>query len=856
MTLLHPKPRLLALLASVTFVLQSEEVYAADYFDPAFLTLSGVDVQELDLSAFATSGKVPAGTYLVTVVVNQNEVGQFTIAFAADNSGNVVAQLTPDFLQQMGVNVQGLPAFRDWPADKPVTQLSNLIEHARVKFDFSALQLDLSIPQIAMQPSALSAIKPEKWDHGIPAIVMNYSLNGSRTLQEKRGSSSNLFGNLSGGANYGAWRVRSNLYWYRAQSQFGTGNSVTQQKFQFANTYLMRDVVAWKAEVMAGESSTASDVFNSVPFRGMKLNSQDEMLPYVMRGFAPVIEGIAQSNARVTVLQNNNIIYQTYVAPGPFRLEDLGQMGSGGDLIVNVTEADGRVHSQTIPVSTVPVMRRPGSLKYEVTAGRYDGGLTNGTLAARFVQATAIYGLPFNTTLYGGALLSRDYHSWVAGSGISLGAIGAISADITSSNAKVVGSNSTQNGQSYRLRYAKSLLSTGTAIDLAAYRYSTRRYYSFADYNNSGFRLNDDLAPWTRDRQRSSFQARLSQSLGAIGSAYLSTSRTDYWGRSQVINSLSSGFNGSYRGINYTLAYNIERTKGNGEWPEDRTLTFNTTVPFSLFSSRSAMSQTYASYQASHNNRGQVQQLAGFSGNALDSRLTYGVMQGWANEQQQRSHQSLSLAYAGSKGSLASGYSRSGGSQSMNLGGNGAFVLHPEGLTLSKMVGNSVAIISAPGSQGAKVGNGGSYIDSRGFAVVPYLTNYQLNNISLDPSTLPENVDLTDSSVAVYPTKGAVVRANFATKVGYQALLTLQRRDKSIPFGATASVIDVTDSEVNSGLVGDAGQLYMSGLPEQGRLLVKWGKRSEQQCQVKFNLKNISAPSANNPIRIVKAECE
>ena len=62
MTLQHPKPRLLALLVSVAFVLQPEEVYAADYFDPAFLTLSGVDVQELDLSAVATSGKVPEGT--------------------------------------------------------------------------------------------------------------------------------------------------------------------------------------------------------------------------------------------------------------------------------------------------------------------------------------------------------------------------------------------------------------------------------------------------------------------------------------------------------------------------------------------------------------------------------------------------------------------------------------------------------------------------------------------------------------------------------------------------------------------------------------------------------------------------
>ena len=858
MTTRHPEPPLLALMVSFAFAMQPEKAYAEDYFDPAFLTMSGVNVDELDLSAFATSGKVPAGSYLVMVRVNQNDVGQHSISFAADDSGNVVAELTPDFLQSVGVNVQGLPAFRHLPADKPVTHLGDLIEHARVKFDFSALALDLSIPQIAMQPSALGAIDPGKWDQGIPAIIMNYSLNGSRTLQENSGSSSNLFGNLNGGANFGAWRLRSNVYGYRTESQFGGSNRTKQQKIQFSNTYLMRDITAWRAELLAGESSTANDVFNSVPFRGMRLNSQDEMLPYVMRGFAPVIEGTAQSNARVTVLQNNNIIYQTYVAPGPFRLGDLGQMGSGGDLIVNVTEADGRVHSQSIPVSTVPVMRRPGSLKYEVTAGRYDGGITNGSQAARFVQATAIYGLPFDTTLYGGALFSHGYHSFVAGTGVSLGALGAFSADVTTSNAKIVGVEETQKGHSYRLRYAKSLLRTGTAIDLAAYRYSTSHYFSFADYNNRGFRLNDDLAPWTMDRQRSSFQVRLSQSLGFVGSAYLSASRSDYWGRNQVLNSLSAGYNGSYLGINYNLAYNIERAKGksSGDWPENRTLTLNVTVPFSLFSSRAAVSSSYASYQASHTNRGQVQQLAGISGNALDSRLTYGAMQGWSNDKQQSSHQSLSLAYAGSQGSIASGYSQSGSSRSINIGGNGAFVLHPEGLTLSKMVGNSVAIVSAPGSQGARIGNGDSHTDSRGFAVVPYLTNYQHNAISLDPSTLPENVDLTHSSVAVYPTKGAVVRANFTTKVGYQALITLQRRDNLIPFGATASLIVVDDSDTNSGIVGDAGQLYMSGLPEQGNLLVKWGQRSDQQCRANFNLKNIPASSANNPIRSLKVACE
>jgi hypothetical protein len=43
------------------------------------------------------------------------------------------------------------------------------------------------------------------------------------------------------------------------------------------------------------------------------------MLPESMRGFAPIIRGIARTNATVTVKQNGYTVYQTYVAPGSFK---------------------------------------------------------------------------------------------------------------------------------------------------------------------------------------------------------------------------------------------------------------------------------------------------------------------------------------------------------------------------------------------------------------------------------------------------------------------------------------------------------------------------------------------------------
>ena len=842
-------------------MLAASPALAQDYFDPGLLSLGGTHSAAVDLSAFGTSGQTPPGTYTVSLFINQIDQGQHTLIFKADTNGDVQPQLTPDLLHQLGVNTQVLPTFAGLPAEEPVDDLAALIPEATLQFDLAQLRLDISIPQVAMQPNAQGAVDPALWEHGVPAMVFNYNLNGGRNWQSEQAgmvsnTQTNLFANLQGGVNWQAWRLRSNLAYSRNTNSQSNDAVPTRQSTQFSSTYLQRDIQAWRSEILLGENNTENDVFDCIPFRGVKLNSSEEMLPTSLRGFAPIISGIAQTNARVTVSQNGNIVYQTYVAPGPFRINDLFQTGQAGDLLLTIHEADGTVRTQALAFSSLPVMRRQGSLKYEVTAGRYNGGITQGSQQAEFVLGTAIYGLPHDITLYGGALLAEDYTSVVAGSGFSLGNFGALSADITASNAKLHGQEDHQQGYSYRLRYAKSLLSTGTAVDLTAYRYSTRHYYSFADFNNLGFQLSDGQVPWALERKRSDFQIRLTQQLDSWGSLYLSAARNDFWGNDKVVHTVSAGYNGSYRGVSYGLAYSIDRLQGDGSWPENRQFSLNMQVPLNLFGSSPALRNTYASYQMTSDNQGRVQQQSGISGSAFDSRLSYSALQGWSNGQGNNSS-TLNTSYQGSKGSASMGYSYNSQNRSLNLSGNGGIVVHPEGVTFSQMLGNSVAVVSAPGAKGTSVMNGDIRTDSRGYAVVPYLSSYQLNNVGLNPATLPDNVDINQSSLNVYPTKGAVVVANFATQVGYQVLMTLQLANNTpVPFGALATVENTAANKPNTSIVGEAGQVYLSGLPEQGKLKVTWGKEANQQCLASFDLKNAAAPSANNPIHMLSVACQ
>ncbi|WP_150322250.1 fimbria/pilus outer membrane usher protein, partial [Enterobacter hormaechei] len=104
------------------------------------------------------------------------------------------------------------------------------------------------------------------------------------------------------------------------------------QKFTSVYTYAQRDIVAMKSDITVGQSSSPADVFDSVPYTGVELKSDSDMLPDSEKGYAPIIRGTAHSNALVVVRQNGYVIYQNTGAPGAFEINDLYPTGSSGDL--------------------------------------------------------------------------------------------------------------------------------------------------------------------------------------------------------------------------------------------------------------------------------------------------------------------------------------------------------------------------------------------------------------------------------------------------------------------------------------------------------------------------------------------
>lgn len=847
---------------AMLFIIAPQPGLAENIFNPAFLNSDPSAVA--DLSRFE-QGAQAAGTYRVDVLVNENWIATQDITFTPekgphrtnDDTG-LTPCLTIKMLDELGVNTAAKPQLSNVEPETCVDLLREF-PGSTIQFDFDTQRLNLSVPQAMMMRDARGYIPPSQWDEGINALLLNYTFTGSSSHDKQSGRQDDSFLGLNSGFNYGPWRLRDYSTWTWSKS----GQRKSSQ-WRHINTYLQRALIPLKSELTLGDSTTPSDVFDSLNFRGVQIASDDSMLPDSLRGFAPTIRGIANSNAQVTIRQNGFVLYQTYVPPGAFVINDLFPTSSSGDLVVEVKESDGSINVYSVPYSSVPVLQRDGQIKYAVTGGHYRSN-NNLQEDVGFVQSTLIWGLPKGFTVYGGGQYAENYQAMALGMGMNVGRLGAVSLDVTQARS-TLNDGSKHSGSSLRFLYAKSLNTLGTHFQLLGYRYSTQGFYTLDETTwkqMSGYatsEINGEKNPSApldyynlNNNKRDKFQLTISQQLGSSGSLYLSGSHQSYWRTNQANTLLQTGYSGNIKGVSWSLNYSYNRMPGlDGA---DNRLSLMFSVPLSLWLSPGGdiahqQHSAYASYSISNDTKGHTTQSAGLNGTLLeDDNLSYSVQQGYQN-QGGHGNGSASLNYDASWGTANAGYNynNSGDYQQVNYGLSGGVVVHDEGITLSQPLGETNVLIAAPGADHVKVEDvDGLSTDSRGYAVVPYATLYRRNRMSLDTTSMPENVDLEDSVVSVVPTRGALVKAQFSAHVGARALINLSHLGKPVPFGA------IVNAESSSGIVGDQGQVYLSGLAAKGKLTAQWGEGAARTCVANYSLPD---DADTKPINTLNLECQ
>nr|EKV5655415.1 fimbrial biogenesis outer membrane usher protein [Citrobacter farmeri] len=797
---------------------------AEEYFNPAFLEMDDAAPGGVsDLSVFERAESQTPGAYLVDISVNNEAMTAYprNILFSKNADGKLEACITAEELGLWGVRTKSYPKLSS--GEGQCADIS-AIPGAFTDFQFNRQRLNFSIPQIAMNTPSLDAVPPELWDEGIPAFLMNYSANSYQSRIRGIDSYNSTYLNLRPGLNIGPWRLRNYTTWQRSNHGMN--------KWDTVYSYIQRNIVALESQMIVGDSTAPSDVYDSVPFRGFQLSSDDDMLPSSIRNYAPVVRGVARSEAHVIVRQNGYVVYDTTVAPGAFEITDLASTGGSGDLDVTVKEADGSEQHMIIPYASLPVLQREGRFRYSLTGGQYRS-YDSRTEKNTFLQGTSIYGLPWGVTLYGGLQNAGDkYQSYALGVGKNIGAWGAFSADVIHSISTPENDHK-QQGQSYRIRYSKNFQQTGTNFTIAGYRYSTDGFHSLEETLGT-YRSSGDIPGYISERRRNRAELMVSQDLGqTLGAFNLSLVREDFWDKTRRSLSANVGYYKNIGDVGLNINYSWNRnTELYGFAATDKVFALELTVPLdSLFG------RTYASYGSTHTSGVGTRHHLGINGSSLkDYSLNWGINA--AHNENNDQAVGGNISWKSGFGTLNGSYNHSRDSQQYSYGVVGGMVIHEHGITLSQQLGETIGLVNVPDVEDVRVANyPGISTDSRGYAVVPYLNPYKRNDLRIDSQTLKEDAEIAYMSEKVIPTRGAIVRAEYKTAVGHRVLLNLRQQNGSpVPFGAIATLVrekGTADTE-NPSIVGEEGEVFMAGMPDKGIIHVQWNNGHEQFCEAEF----------------------
>lgn len=799
----------------------------ADEFETSLLV--GKSAQG-DISRFYTDSKIPSGKQLADLYVNNNWKGQFEIE--VDNDGKLIS-LSSDDVEKLNLNLS--PSVIEKIQQQNVIPINSLVPNVHYKFNINELRLDMTVPQVALKQSEANYVDPSLWNYGEPAIIFSYNTNYYSYKEKKNAktSSDNFYATLNSGVNLGAWQFRDESS-YR-NSSHGTS------KWKNNTRYAYRPISQIKSGVKVGDFYTPAALFNSLRIRGIALATEMGMYPNSSQNFVPIIRGVAQTNALVSVYQNNNLVYQENVPPGEFTFNDLQPSAGGGDLFVVVQEADGRKETFTIPYSAVPDMLKEGIYTYNLLAGKTKIESTH--YQPNFTQGEIHYGLNNLVTLYAGMLFSEKYYSGVVGSGWNF-SFGAISADVTHANAKLDAGS--QSGQSYRLTYSKYINSTSTNLTLASYRYSTSGYYSFMDaiYAQDNYRAwksyQDDLSQQLGNdapsdlslsnfdalrgsRAKNTFTLNLNQQLAdGYGSIFVSGTHRDYWNTHGSSREYQAGYANNYNDVAYSVSVSRIRNYDN---KEETRVYANVSVPFSLFEKRANIN--LGSYFTDSHYQQTALSVSGIAGK--NDQVNYTVTA--TNQSGGNNLVGANASYQLPSSTLSGSYTEANNYRQAGLGARGTVVAIPEHIVFSGETGQTYTIIEAPLANNMMVNSDKTTLtNQQGVVLVANSTPYRTNTYTLSDTDKTSGAEVLGNMSNVSPYQGAVnfIKLETDTRQTYIFRASLANGE-SLPFGTEVN----NAQQQNIGYVGQSGVIYIKSDQWPSALYIKLNPKEKSECVIK-----------------------
>ena len=663
-----------------------------------------------------------------------------------------------------------------------------------------------------------------EFDSGISSLYANISASGfsKKYYNSNIRNDSNLI-NIQTGANYGKLRFHSQFYHNETNS---TRNDYVGQN------WLSYDIEKHNTRVYAGQLTSNPDIFESFDFKGFRISKASEMSGNIENSYVPEITGVADSNATVQLLQNGIVIYQTFVQPGFFSINDV-YLNQTNDLTLRVTEESGKTKESIISVSSMGEMIRKG-----VSDFSFESGLVpkkHITKEIYFTKWDYKLGLPYDSTLISGLILSNPYRNYSLGVIKDLANYGTIEYIANNMNYH---ENDIQakKGKKNTLRYDKRLSSSGSYLTIQHSQYSGE----YREINN----IDEPFEYLTKTSNKlnisQSFKTGASISLSYENHSIINNKKNEYY-----TTTFTTPF---YR---TTLYATISKMKYfyNHRHGSQTAFSIGINIPIGVIlgGNKGSLTESYINSSTASNFNTALNETI-FDDNLDVSTNFSKETNNKSAGQQNEDNYAISGTYHSSLGDLGLGYTKNMGvSAQKKWSWRNSFVLHEGGITFSpKQINpyNGTALVKIQDAKGVMI-QGDKHIltDNQGYALVPNLQPYRYNNIRIKTKNQDNNIELQNTKTIVTPSQGAIVLTEFNAKVGYKTLLHLTYKGLPLPYGSYVFGNRLAMTNEN-------GYIYLSGV-KSGQL-VTISISQDKSC----NFKMPDLNDSNKQINIVAGKCE
>ncbi|MBF2792902.1 MULTISPECIES: fimbria/pilus outer membrane usher protein [Enterobacteriaceae] len=800
--------------AAVLFILYVGQGAAVDFNTDV---LDAADRSNVDFSRFSSAGYVMPGKYQMQVMVNDQPISPSAMTVdvieqpaSGESQPLPKACLTAEIVDKMGL----IPTAREkiilW--NKGLCADFSALKGTEIRTDIASGVLHVNMPQAWLEYIDATWLPPSRWENGISGLLFDYNLNGNASKPTHGDQTQSLSYHGTVGANASVWRLRAD---YQGNLKHTTGSDYgTTSEFDWRRFYMYRAIPSLQSKLTVGENYINSAIFDTWRYTGASLESDDRMLPPKLRGYAPQISGVADTNARVVISQQGRILYDSTVPAGPFTIQDIDS-SVRGTLDVEIIEQNGLKKTFQVTTAYVPYLTRPGQIRYKLVSGRSLSPQRHETEGPGFAGGEISWGLTNSWSLYGGATIAGDYNALALGVGHDMNKFGTLSLDLTQSASSLGGRYGTLKGKSWRASYSKRFDEVDTDINFAGYRFSEKDYMTMQQYLDARYR--DDF----RNRNKELYTSSLNKNFPDLNmSVSLQYSYQTFWDR-PADNYYTLSVNRYFDALGFrNISGGLTASRSTFDGAPNNSLFLRLSVPWGAGK---------ASYSGNLSNH-RYSQSVGYSdtfNNGLDSyNLNAGLNTGGKNQDDggqfnaYYSHTSPLVNVSVNASSVQSQYSQVG----MSLSGGATITAKGAALHAGGGNGGTRLLVDTDGIADVPV-NGGRVSTNRwGIGVVTDMSSYYRSTTSVDLNRLPDDMEATGSVAESVLTEGAIGYRMFDVLKGARLFAVLRLADGSHPpFGAS-----VTNSKGRElGMVGDSGLVWLSGVVPGESLNVSWDARAQ-----------------------------